>query len=123
MGRFEVARSEDLREGEILATQVDRRSIIVTRVEGRAYAVENRCAHLGWSMANGKLEGSTLTCPWHGSKFDVCDGKNLDWVSAFAGIPTPKWTHGLIAMGKKPAPIASFETIEDDGKVFVDIEA
>ncbi len=120
MARIEVARSEDVREGAIYATQVDKRSIIVTRVEGRAYAVENKCAHLGWSMAKGTVSGSTLQCPWHGSKFDVCTGKNLDWVGSFAGVPTPQWTHRFIALGKEPAPIHAFETSEESGSVFVD---
>ncbi len=121
MTRFEVAKSEDIREGEIFSTRVENRSILVTRVDGRPCAVENKCSHLGMSMAKGKLSGSTLQCPWHGSKFDVCSGKNLDWVNSFAGVPTPKWTHGLIAMGKSPAPIQTFEASEEDGAVFIDV--
>ena len=46
-----------------------------------------------------------LKCPWHGSRFDVRTGENMDWVNAFAGIPMPKWTHGMISMGKAPAPL------------------
>ncbi len=122
MTRHEVAKSDDVREGQILATQVDGRSIIVTRVDGKACAVENKCAHLGWSMALGKVEEGALQCPWHGSRFDVCSGKNLDWVNRFAGIRTPRWSHQLIALGKSPAPIQTFATHEEDGQVFIELE-
>jgi nitrite reductase/ring-hydroxylating ferredoxin subunit len=33
------------------------------------------CTHFGGSLAEGKLEGYELQCPWHGSKFDIRSGK------------------------------------------------
>ena len=121
MKRIEVANSADVRENKILVARVDGLLLILTRVDGRAYAVENKCAHLGWSMARGSITGSTLRCPWHGSRFDVCSGKNVDWVNAFAGVPMPRWAQGLMALGKEPAPIRTFETSEESGRVFVSV--
>ena len=31
--------------------------------------------HMGGPLAEGKLEGFEVECPWHGSKFDVRTGK------------------------------------------------
>ncbi len=121
MTRKKLVDSDAVREAEICAIAHDGLQLILTRVQGRAYAVENRCAHLGWSMARGSVTGSTLRCPWHGSEYDVCSGKNLDWVNAFAGVPMPRWTHRLIALGKSPASIRSFETHEESGSIYVDI--
>jgi nitrite reductase/ring-hydroxylating ferredoxin subunit len=119
MKKVAVASSADIRENHIFTTRIGAVSVLLTRVAGRVYSVENKCAHLGLSMTRGSVAGATLQCPWHGSKFDVCTGKNLDWVNAFVGMPMPRWTHGLIALGKQPAAIRSFEASEDAGRVYV----
>jgi nitrite reductase/ring-hydroxylating ferredoxin subunit len=74
---------------------------------------------MGMSLAKGKLEGGIVTCPWHNSRFDLCTGKNMDWVSALLGIRMPGWTHNMIAMGKRPAPLKTLQVEESDGQVFV----
>lgn len=119
MNEVEVARAAEVREGKSHQVKVGERSMLLTRVAGAVYAVENRCPHLGLSMARGTVENGKLECPWHGSKFDVCTGKNLDWTSAVLGMPMPRWSHGLLAMGKAPAPVRTFEALERDGAVFV----
>ncbi len=121
MKRIAVASSSDIRESEIFATRIEGVNVLVTRVDGRVYAVENKCAHLGWSMARGTVTGPTLRCPWHGAKYDVCSGDNVGWVNAIPGVSMPAWTHGLIALGKKPAPLRTFETAEESGQVFVSL--
>ena len=42
-----------------------RREIAVFRVEGRLYALDNHCAHLGGPLAEGLIEGGCVVCPWH----------------------------------------------------------
>lgn len=41
---------------------------------GRVSAMSDTCTHMGCSLAEGKLEGTTVTCPCHGSQFDVLTG-------------------------------------------------
>jgi nitrite reductase/ring-hydroxylating ferredoxin subunit len=48
------------------------------RVGDRIYAVDNTCPHAGGALADGALEGSCVTCPLHGWKFDVCTGANVE---------------------------------------------
>ncbi|NNE72670.1 MAG: Rieske 2Fe-2S domain-containing protein [Acidimicrobiales bacterium] len=48
--------------------------VLVCRIDGRLHAVENNCSHTNWSLAEGRLRGTTLTCPRHGAQFDVRDG-------------------------------------------------
>ena len=40
-------------------------------------ATNARCTHRGGPLNEGKLEGSTVTCPWHGSQYNVCTGAIL----------------------------------------------
>lgn len=40
-------------------------------------ATHAKCTHRGGPLNEGKLDGSTVTCPWHGSQFNVCTGAVL----------------------------------------------
>ena len=46
----------------------------VFNVAGNFCATQAKCTHRGGPLNEGKLEGSTVTCPWHGAQFDVCTG-------------------------------------------------
>ena len=48
--------------------------LAVFSVGDRPYAIDDTCPHRGCSLADGSLEGTTLTCGCHGSQFDVTTG-------------------------------------------------
>jgi nitrite reductase/ring-hydroxylating ferredoxin subunit len=121
--RARVAAAADVVEGKLFAAVVDGRKILLSRVAGRVHAVVDRCPHMGMSLAKGRCVDGVVTCPWHNSRFDLCTGRNLDWVSAVMGVPMPAWTHKAIAMGKAPAPLQTLPVSERDGEVFVELPA
>jgi nitrite reductase/ring-hydroxylating ferredoxin subunit len=49
----------------------------VFNVGGSFCATQAKCTHRGGPLNEGALEGSTVTCPWHGSQFNVCTGAVL----------------------------------------------
>ena len=51
--------------------------VAVFNVGGRLCATQSKCTHRQGPLSEGKLEGSTVTCPWHGSQFDVSTGAVL----------------------------------------------
>lgn len=114
-----VTSSSEVREGQLCTVKVEGKSVIVTRVRGQLRAFSAKCPHVGLSLAKGHVEDGTIRCPWHGSRFDMLTGANLDWTNSFAGRPMPQWTHRLLSMGKKPAPLQMFEATEKDGMVYV----
>lgn len=114
-----VADASEIEDGKLHAAMADGRSVLLTRYQGRVVAVANFCPHMGMPMTRGKFSDGVLQCPWHGSRFDMCTGQNLDWVNSFAGIPVPGWTRKLLAMGKAPAPLESLKVEERDGAVYV----
>ena len=77
------------------------------------YAIENKCPHLGMSMSRAKIVDDEIVCPWHGSRYAICNGENRDWVNSFAGVPMPAWTHRLIGLGRKPSPIRTLKLVRD----------
>jgi nitrite reductase/ring-hydroxylating ferredoxin subunit len=72
-------------------------------------------------LAKGKLENGIITCPFHGSSFDVCSGENQDWCNKVGGASLPAWSQKLVALGKKPAPVSVFAVEEKAGKVLVNL--
>ena len=117
--RDRVAAAADVIEGALHKAEVGGQRILLTRIGGKVHAVVDRCPHLGMSLAKGKLENRVVTCPWHNSRFDFCDGRNLDWVNAVLGVPMPAWTHKALAMGKSPAPLTVLHVEESAGEIFV----
>src|ERR1051326_6801526 len=55
--------------------EVEGENICVVNIEGKYHAIGSICTHEGGPLADGKLEGYEVECPWHGSKFDVRTGE------------------------------------------------
>ena len=72
-----VGRADDLREGDMRALDVQDTKIAVANVGGTFYAFGDTCTHMECSLAEGDLEETTVTCPCHGSEFDVTSGEVL----------------------------------------------
>jgi len=62
--------------------------VLVLRTEDGIHAVGAACTHRGAPLDEGTLEGTNVRCPWHGSLFDVRDGRVLDGPAAF---PQPRF--------------------------------
>lgn len=68
---YAVVRASDLKNGDVIKTEFWGRSIAVFRgQDGRARAVENRCAHRHLELTEGQVVDCQLVCPYHGWKYD-----------------------------------------------------
>jgi nitrite reductase (NADH) small subunit len=56
----------------------DGREIALFNVDGKIYALDNSCPHMGGPLGEGELKGCIVTCPWHGWQFDVKTGACLN---------------------------------------------
>ncbi len=72
-----IGNVRDVAAGQMRAFDVAGTKVDVANANGHLYALENTCTHRGCSLASGKLEGTTVTCPCHGSQFDVTSGAVL----------------------------------------------
>jgi nitrite reductase/ring-hydroxylating ferredoxin subunit len=70
-----VATTADIPEGEAKAFVVGDREIALFNVAGSYYALENACPHQGGPLAEGYIDGTVVTCPWHAWCFDVRTGE------------------------------------------------
>ena len=51
--------------------------VAVFNVDGRFCATQDKCTHREGPLSEGTLDGSTVTCPYHGAQFDVTTGSVL----------------------------------------------
>jgi len=70
-----VANKKDLQEGGLLKAEFPGKSIVLSMVKGKVYAIDAVCSHEGGPLEDGTLDGYEVECPWHGSKFDVRTGE------------------------------------------------
>lgn len=64
----------NLGEGVVTRIEVEGMAVVLTRQDGRVYALAARCAHRGGPLDEGQVEDGCVTCPWHGSIFRLADG-------------------------------------------------
>jgi 3-phenylpropionate/trans-cinnamate dioxygenase ferredoxin subunit len=81
MGTYvEAGKVGELNNGEKKKVTLQGKEIMLARVGDNYYATADRCAHMGGDLSAGKLEGKIITCPRHGSQFDITDGHNVRWM-------------------------------------------
>ena len=73
----QVGYAKDIVENEMRVFDVTGTKVNVASALGHLYAFDDTCTHRGCSLAKGKLDGTTVTCPCHGSQFDVTSGAVL----------------------------------------------
>lgn len=74
--------------GDLKAFEIEGVKVAVANVDGTLHAFGNVCTHRQCPLAKGDLEGTTVTCPCHGSQFDVTSGAVL---SGPAEEPVPSY--------------------------------
>jgi nitrite reductase/ring-hydroxylating ferredoxin subunit len=72
-----IGTMNDVRDGEMRVFDVAGTKVNVANADGHLYAFDDTCTHAGCSLANGDLDGTTVTCACHGSQFDVTSGAVL----------------------------------------------
>lgn len=70
-----VADEDDVPEGGAKVVYFAGEQVALVRDGGRLYAVANRCSHANASLAEGAVADGAVTCPSHGSAFDLATGE------------------------------------------------
>jgi nitrite reductase/ring-hydroxylating ferredoxin subunit len=76
--RVKLGSLEELRKSGCMTGKVGSRPVCVFWDEDRAYAVEDRCPHMGFPLHRGTVQDGLLTCHWHHARFDLASGGTLD---------------------------------------------
>ncbi len=116
MGTYiKAATTGEFQNGSKKKVNLQGQDIMLARVGDKYYAIDNRCPHMEGDLAAGNLEGTIITCPRHGSQFDVTDGHNIRWMKG-SGLAT--------AMGKalkSPRPVLTFKVKVEGDAIMVEV--
>jgi nitrite reductase/ring-hydroxylating ferredoxin subunit len=102
MAKVMVGKASDIPEGKMVHVTAGGKEVLVANVGGKYYATGDICTHAGAELHEGQLEGKELTCPWHGSKWDVTTGD-------------------LIWFPQKLKPLGKYSVIVENGTVYVEV--
>lgn len=110
---IELANVEELTDGAMMEVESDGHALIVARVGDQVYVADAHCPHLHARLAKGTLEGTVLTCPLHGSQFDLADGHNIRWTDWQGAAKT------MAEFVRHSRPLRVYKTRVEDGVLFV----
>ena len=102
MAKVLVGKASEFEEGKLSHVTAAGKELLVAKIGGNFYATGNICTHAGAELHEGTVDGSTLTCPWHGAKWDLTTG-NLTWFP------------------QKLKPIGQYKIAVEDGTVYVEV--
>lgn len=77
MGFVAVGKVGDIPEGSSRLFGMGTLSVVVFHLGENFFALEDLCPHRAGPLSEGKIEGTTVTCPWHSARFEVTNGKCL----------------------------------------------
>ena len=84
---FRIAAKADIEPGAAIAVEIKDQKIALFNIGGTFYAIGDTCTHRGGPLSQGQVDGTTVTCPWHGARYDLKTGNVL-------GPPAPKGVAG-----------------------------
>src|ERR671921_1583222 len=73
----DIAKVDEIPSGKMKHVEVNGKEIAIANMNGKFYALDDRCGHMNALLSMGNLTGNIVTCPFHGAKFDVTSGKKL----------------------------------------------
>ena len=77
MAYLRVCGTSEVPVGDLKQFNIRGNEILVVNLNNQFFCLEARCTHAGAPLAEGELNGDVLTCPWHGSRFNITDGNVL----------------------------------------------
>jgi nitrite reductase/ring-hydroxylating ferredoxin subunit len=77
-GAVRAGKLADIAEKGCVVVSGGGHGIAVFHHDGKVYAVDNRCPHMGFPLSKGSLHAGILTCHWHHARFDLCSGGTFD---------------------------------------------
>jgi 3-phenylpropionate/trans-cinnamate dioxygenase ferredoxin component len=109
----EVANVNDFIPGTMRAVSIEGHEYLIARVDNTYYAADNHCPHMGGNLSHGKLEGTVITCPRHGSQFDLKDGHVVRWTT---------WPAALVAVDQvrsRTRPLPVYPVVIEGDKILI----
>jgi 3-phenylpropionate/trans-cinnamate dioxygenase ferredoxin subunit len=93
----------EVADGTAVRIELDEVDIAVVHVGDEVFALDDVCSHAAFPLTEGEVDGTTIECALHGSRFDLRSGKPL-------GPPATQ-------------PVRTYPVSVVDGDVYIDLES
>ncbi len=110
-----AGKSSELADGGMKVVDVRGHQILLARAGDQYLAADNRCPHMGGKLSSGSLEGTIVTCPRHGSQFDLSDGRVVRWLNASRAVSV------VGRLLKSPRPLTTYPVRLEGDSIQVEI--
>ena len=77
MTLIKIASVDEVSPGTAKCVKVEGKELALFNINGKFYCIGNTCTHAGGPLCEGQIKENVVTCPWHGSDFDILTGKVL----------------------------------------------
>ena len=116
MGTFvEAAKAGEFQDGTMKEVEIQGKKILLARIKGKYYATQGRCPHFGGNLSHGVLDGTVVTCPLHGSQFDLTDGHIVRWVKG-SGVSS-----AVLRKLKSARPLDTYKVKVEGDKILIEL--
>ena len=102
MAKVVVGKTSQVQDGKLMHITAGGKEIVVTKLDGNYYAMDNVCSHAGADLHEGELSNNELICPWHGAKWDIKTGN-------------------LISFPQKLKPLQSHKILIENDTLYIEI--
>ncbi len=114
--RVDVGSLEELRAKGYLTGKIGSQPVCVFWHADCAYAIDDRCPHLGFPLHRGTVESGIVTCHWHHARFDLCTGGTLDPFADDARAYPVDLAGGRVVVTAEPRPFDKDQTLRRLGE-------
>ena len=74
---LEAANVDEIEKGKMKSVELKGIDVLIANVDGKFYAIDDRCGHMNAMLSMGTLKGKNVVCPFHFAEFDVTTGKKV----------------------------------------------
>lgn len=104
IGLVRAGTVDELRQKGCLVVTGEGQTIAVFMDNGRVYAIDNRCPHMGFPLSKGSVKNGILTCHWHHARFDMGSGGTFDPFADDVRVFPTRIEDGVIWIDSHAAP-------------------
>jgi len=121
----EAGKVSEISNGQMKHVEINGKEIAIANLDGKFFAIADRCAHMNARLSRGNINQNIVTCPFHGAKFDITSGKKigepvLEVPPGMEPLP-PKWQKYMEFSGQEMPYIKTYDQETYEVKVEDDI--
>lgn len=72
-----IAKKSEIPKSGMKSFNISGKDILIIRQGEKYYAIDRYCSHMGGDLSKGEIKKNIITCPKHGSRFDIKSGKSI----------------------------------------------